>query len=99
MSEHAPTPWAVSPKRGFTDCNGPEWQIDIGDGVRNYVSAVGTECESVARRIVRCVNAHDGLVAAVEALLEAGHFNSDECTLCEEAFAQGRAALAAAKGE
>ena len=75
---HTPTPWTVT----FAKRGGDVWLYSV-DG------ALDEHHEDNARRIVLCVDAHDDLVAALEALLD-----DDGLANREDA----RAALAAAKG-
>lgn len=78
---------------------GEEPEMAILDAKLNVLA--GMEFETDAAQIVRCVNAHDGLVDALEALsftfavevTAAGRFNDLNMKLIE----QSRVALAAAK--
>lgn len=76
MAEHTPTPWAMSDADMFGDYN-----IQSADGVRTgenmlAIAAVvsnlrpANEVHANARHIVHCVNVHDDLVKALEAIIE-----------------------------
>lgn len=100
---HSPTPWAIHGDDGtliganddkmmlahmtYRHMTHPEWDRGLVQGQAN------------ARHIVRCVNAHDGLVAALrdacavlDAFLNTDTLATDEC---DAALTQARRALAA----
>ena len=98
----SPRPWIIRPRcDGALDivndsgCIAHVTRFESGKFITGGVS------EANAAHIVRCVNAHDGLVEALEALsftfavevTAAGHFSDLNMKLIEQA----RAALAAAK--
>jgi hypothetical protein len=95
--KHTPTPW------------------HIGSKVPNFIYArdgldIIAQCDSAnestraeenanAAHIVRCVNAHDALVAALDNLLNVDRSDPDFCETVERYERQARAALKLAKGE
>lgn len=66
--KHTPGPWRVASPSLYA---GSEINIDAGE--RGYIACCGhrgdEEAEANALRIVRCVNAHDELVAAAKRAL------------------------------
>jgi len=59
--EHTPTPWEVQDEIGIVDYeNGG--LISVVDNFKCGTSIPGDEREANAAHIVKCVNAHDGLV-------------------------------------
>ena len=77
-----PTPWTIF-KSGIGEEN--------GDGIASLWRE-GVEREANAALIVRAVNAHEGLIAALEGLI-AAHLRSYD-PIHKEAIAAARAALA-----
>jgi hypothetical protein len=65
MAEHSPTPWAADPD----DREGYEWNIHIvqesDHDMRVCFMTSGSEAVPNAAFIIRCVNDHDELVAAI----------------------------------
>lgn len=66
MSEHTPTPWYWTKviERNFDGSGGDAWPIYKKDG--RYAHPATANNESDAAFIVRAVNSHDALVAALE---------------------------------
>lgn len=86
MSKHSPTPW--------------DTRLSYGIGIYDANQMLVCKADSGdAAHIVRCVNAHDGLVAAVQELLNCRECSNCGCRGCEHAHKLGSAALAAANGE
>jgi hypothetical protein len=99
MSKHTPTPWKRAGRQ--PDNHGVNIVDYRGFLVAQARAAGGgwSDAKSNAAHIVRCVNAHDELVAALRSLAEQVHqFNINEdgdYPDCNEAFA----VLAKLKGE
>jgi hypothetical protein len=76
MSEHTPTPWAADPD----DREGYEWNVHIVEAARPHMriafTSNGPDSEANAAFIVKAVNAHDGLVEALEFIRD-GFDNQD----------------------
>ena len=68
MAEHTPTPWHVYEKDPFVICEGGGGSIGIIEAGYPGVS----EAEQIANAayVVHCVNVHDDLVKALEAIIE-----------------------------
>jgi hypothetical protein len=107
MSEHTPTPWRVEQGTGlvwgncstFDDGTPDKFGVPVTDGQLERPWAKGQgptyeEMEANAAFIVRAVNAHAQLVAALERLIEVSHSISEEQT---DAIASAHAVLASLK--
>lgn len=72
MSTHTPTPWKTEYENEF----GPEYELFGPDGRRvlqyNWNSDRQAEVEANAAFVVRAVNCHDDLVAALKAVCGIG---------------------------
>ena len=64
MTKHTETPWKLG--HNHNDI------FDVDNHVigTTYIREVLGECQANAAHIVRCVNAHDALVAALQAVIE-----------------------------
>lgn len=104
---HTPTPWHVND----ADESHVIIQDDKGEYVAHvadpYFSVASGKCAKRAAHIVRCVNAHDALVAALKRLVENVEAADDPLSLMHylavvapdtEVWVQARAALAQAEG-
>ncbi|MDP2952895.1 MAG: hypothetical protein Q8O76_06235 [Chloroflexota bacterium] len=97
-TEHTPTPWVVDAKPIMGN-SGPAIRT-----VGRHIARMGwndEEDKANAAFIVRAVNSHDGLLAAVKALL--GH-SAHKCrfhgpAVCDQCEAQKQARAAIAKAE
>lgn len=87
MAEHTPMPWHVYEEDPFVICEGGGGSIGIIEAGYPGVS----EAEQIANAayVVHCVNVHDDLVKALEAML--GNYSSAD-------LLDAKAALARAKG-
>jgi hypothetical protein len=64
MSTHTPTPWTTHRHAEGVDLIGPDLGFTIGE----IFADPAANAEANAAHIVKCVNAHDELVAALMAL-------------------------------
>lgn len=85
-NEHTPTPWSYSDERGLT---GPDNQIIAC--IIDSRATTQEEQDSNAAHIVRCVNSHDELLAALKVFV--GQF--DPAALCEDDLSDTKYAKAA----
>lgn len=118
MTEHSPTPWRFgTPEIELDDCeNGYVSQTIVADGCALPIAITyglldqeGRGPSEVAHDanaalIVRCVNSHDALVAALEAVMAQPtenplRLNPDERKKMWAAHEQARSALRAARGQ
>jgi hypothetical protein len=89
---HTPGPW-------FDGGDGYIWDGDPALGGAEIVASTGGPNESGnARRIVRAVNVHDDMLAALEAMLTKHDDRDGASDLWPKEAAQARAALAKARG-
>lgn len=89
--QHTPTPWHVDPKRQFRIVAGDDWTVATTlttDNLRD-------QWEENARYIVRCVNSHDDLLAALKAILADGV----HCDVVPHLHEKARAAIKRAEGD
>jgi hypothetical protein len=95
-TEHTPTPWIFNEYEKWSDFTvwGDNGKIAVVTELGDYLT-YEQNCAN-ARHIVRAVNAHDDLVAALEACLV--RLDAHDSQSAPEAL-QARAALAKAKGE
>lgn len=96
-TQHTPTPWIVSKRNAGAiplHFQPPEVLGRNGDMCVATQLGNGKEAEANAEFIVRAVNSHDALVAALETLLQKCRVRNGQLELD-----QARAALALAKGE
>ena len=106
-NEHSPLPWTVGEYAwNEREIHFKEWDSFFGDYHLNKVAEVQNKAD--AAFIVKCVNAHDTLVAfvnqfnnwAAQDLIELGSVMSDaHRNLCETIMKQANYALAAAGEE
>jgi hypothetical protein len=111
MTEHTPTPWCVQtveehfPKEvaeqwsnEYRDSKAYEMSGTIWCGSRIVAVAtdMGGKAPDNAAFVVRAVNSHDALVAALEEIAE-GYGDTDHANHCTKIRRIARAALAAAK--
>lgn len=103
MAEHSPLPWSVGSRNAID----PEAECGVTafDGMTvcdlwNSVN-IGTECDGEMARanaefIVRCVNSHDALLAALKHLVEClnDDLDPEQCAAWDAALA----AIAKAEG-
>jgi hypothetical protein len=69
VSKHTPTPWAAYGTTLSTRAEGPRSLIGTTDPLRHHEEEEQNAAN--AAHIVKCVNAHDELVAALKGMLEA----------------------------
>src|SRR5690242_9280075 len=104
MAEHSPLPWRVVAREGWVD--------DIVDAAENHVFCSGHDYDAAgymsprdADHVVRCVNSHDDLLAALKAhdayMLRVGYVGPSDRALHPEAaenWVRVREAIAKAEG-
>lgn len=101
--QHTPTPWYVGAQNDalyITAGVPPAQSNDYPNHTAERIALAHVYSEANARHIVRCVNAHDSLVAALEriAAIENRDFGPDWEEI-EEAREIARAALKQAEGQ
>jgi hypothetical protein len=86
--QHTPTPWMLDPHFVLRDADG-EWVTRLNTS-RRHDNKHDPEAEANAEFIVRCVNAHDELVAALRDIIA----SVEKCGIGIVDLSRGRAALA-----
>ena len=84
-TKHTPTPW-----REFSDADGTDIMTLSGDHIATIEP--GSTCEGNAALIVRAVNAHDELVAALRKIVDSApgwEPQPEDYTDTEEAYSNG----------
>ena len=97
-AKHTPTPWKAPLGRGKT----PRFHIQTTAGyqiastpeLKHGLFADNEAHEANAAHIVKCVNAHDGLVAFVKQIVDRFEREYPSDSLCDEILSDAKAHLA-----